>query len=286
MPGTPLDELIDSMDAQERACVFEQMTALLKALQSYKLPDHIIFGSVTFDKDGHIMSTAMTSVGAGPWPAFEASFKGRLEVALAKAEANPYIKGWHANGIRERLNAFVDQGVPAQFESLTSPQDRAIIHADFTANNILYDTSTKRITALIDYDFAYILHPSYEFLRSFDGAGGQFRGWSGDEDSEQSALRDAKLNGFPSPLPESTKDGVQWEMAQAWEVALIKLDVKRPSAIPGIENVADVDSVLRTILPWRLSNPDILRLQSEAVITKCRDQDEEQLVKLLDHLGF
>jgi hypothetical protein len=42
---------------------------------------------------------------------------------------------------------------------------------------------------LIDYDFATILHPSYEFLRSFDRAGGQFRGWYADEESEEAALR-------------------------------------------------------------------------------------------------
>lgn len=75
-------------------------------------------------------------------------------------------------------------------------------------NNILFDATSKRVTALLDYDFACISHPSYEFLRSFDGHGGQFRGWSGEADSEQDALRNAKLHGFPSPLPKSTKDGV------------------------------------------------------------------------------
>jgi hypothetical protein len=79
---------------------------------------------------------------------------------------------------------------------------------------------------------------------------------------------------------------VDWELAQALEEELAKLNVKRPSTMEGIEKVADVDTVLRTILPWRLSNPDVLRLQSEEVIVKCRRQNEEQLVKLLDYLGF
>jgi hypothetical protein len=79
---------------------------------------------------------------------------------------------------------------------------------------------------------------------------------------------------------------VDWELAQALEEELAKLNVKRPRTIEGIEKVADVDTVLRTILPWRLSNPDVLRLQSEEVIVKCRRQNEKQLVKLLDYLGF
>ncbi|KAL4917201.1 hypothetical protein BDW62DRAFT_184373 [Aspergillus aurantiobrunneus] len=120
MPGTPLGELMDTMDAQEKAGVFEQMAALLKTLQEYRLPDNMTFGGVTFDDSDRIVSTAMTSVGAGPWSSYEALFKGRLKVALSKADANPYIKGWHANGVRERLDAFVDRGAPAQFETLSS----------------------------------------------------------------------------------------------------------------------------------------------------------------------
>ncbi|KAI1429966.1 hypothetical protein F5Y12DRAFT_214397 [Xylaria sp. FL1777] len=42
--------------------------------------------------------------------------------------------------------------------------------------NSLFDPSTKRVTALLDYDFAYILCPSYEFFRSLGSAGVQFCG--------------------------------------------------------------------------------------------------------------
>ena len=65
-----------------------------------------------------------------------------------------------------------------------------------------------------------------------------------------------------------------------------KLDVKRPRTIEGINRVADVDAVLRTILPWRNTDSDILRLQSEEVVMKCRNESEKQLVKILSRLGF
>lgn len=54
----------------------------------------------------------------------------------------------------------------------------------------------------------------------------------------------------------------------------------------GIEKVADVDALLRSILPWRVSNSDILRLQSEKAIFKSRNQNEGQLIELLNHLAF
>ena len=41
-------------------------------------------------------------------------------------------------------------------------------------NNMLYDATSNRITALLDYDLSCIMHPSYEFFRSFGGSGGQF----------------------------------------------------------------------------------------------------------------
>ena len=99
-------------------------------------------------------------------------------------------------------------------------------------------------------------------------------------------MRDAKLHGFPSPLPQGTKDGAIWDVAKAWEDELEKLDVKRPRTMEEIEEMADVDVVPRSTPPWRVSNSDILRLQSEKVILKCRDQNEGQLIKLLHHLGF
>ncbi len=98
---------------------------------------------------------------------------------------------------------------------------------------------------------------------------------------------------FPSTLPAPGASGngseIDWEIAQAWEEELQKLNVKRPSTIPGIEQLADIDELLGALLPWTLSNGDFLSLK------KNRDEDrrmalrrmsEEKLAGLLDHLGF
>lgn len=95
MPGTPLNKSLGVILPEASQEIFAQMAKLLKALQDYKLPTSITgFGGVTFDGNGHIVSTTMTSVGDGPWPTYEASFKGCLKVILRKADANPYIKRW------------------------------------------------------------------------------------------------------------------------------------------------------------------------------------------------
>lgn len=153
-------------------------------------------------------------------------------------------------------------------------------------NNILYEPTSMRITALLDYDFSCISHPSYEFLCSFNGHAGQFLGWSGDEDSEQLALHEAQLHGFPSPLPVSIKDGVDWEAAKVWEDELERAQVQRPRTMEGIDKVADIDATLQGITPWRVTNPDMMRIQSEEVIVNCRNEGEKNLMKMLQRLGF
>lgn len=152
-------------------------------------------------------------------------------------------------------------------------------------NNLLIDPKSQRITALLDYDFSCILHPSWEFFRSFGGAGGSLQVFPGGDSAEQVALRDAKLYGFPSPLPQGSSDGgVDWAVAKAWEDELEKLDVRRPRTMKGIERVAELDALLSAIAPWRLCSEDFLSMQSEETILETRKACEGQLISLLDHL--
>jgi hypothetical protein len=53
-----------------------------------------------------------------------------------------------------------------------------------------------------------------------------------------------------------------------------------------MDGVALVDEVLGSILPWRLSNEDIVREQSEPVKLKFRAECELQLQALLEHFGY
>ncbi|CCD42880.1 hypothetical protein BofuT4_P071760.1 [Botrytis cinerea T4] len=62
------------------------------------------------------------------------------------------------------------------------------------SENLLYDPATYRVTALLDYDFANILHPAHEFFQSFGTSGVQFLGWSRDKEAE--VLRTSQLTGF------------------------------------------------------------------------------------------
>ncbi|KAG4291646.1 aph phosphorylate [Fusarium proliferatum] len=253
MPGEALAEPFgETMSLEQKKDILTQMTAILKALQDYPLPE-----------------------GIRGWEG---------------ADNNPYLQGWRTNGVRGRIQDFLQRGLPQQFSQLPSKDERAIVHADFTPDNLLYDPATGRITALLDYDFSSIQHPAYEFLRSFGTNGGPLTGWSADPDA--AALRSAKLTGqFPSPLPASKANAngpaIDWELALAWETELERHQVKRPSTIPGVAGLADVDEVLGMWLPWRLTNEDFLRMnQDERQRKALRRISEDQLAGLLEHMGF
>jgi hypothetical protein len=62
--------------------------------------------------------------------------------------------------------------------------------------------------------------------------------------------------------------------------------VQRPKTIEGIETVADVDAILRGIMPWRVTNADMMRIQSKDVIMRCRNEGEQRLSQMLGRLGF
>jgi hypothetical protein len=166
MPGVSLDEAFPSMDLDHKKQIFAQMAKLIKALQDYQLPETITgFGGVTFEENGRIVSAAMPTVGQGPWPSYEAFFRGRIEMALQEADANPRIRGWRENGIRDRLDAFVERGLSAQFESLETKQDKSIIHADFSMSFFLCACYRANSSSTIQTLLIFCsIHPPTELL--------------------------------------------------------------------------------------------------------------------------
>jgi hypothetical protein len=87
----------------------------------------------------------MTTTSTGPWLSYEAAFEAQLKQALKKTDENSYIRGWHENGVRDRLEAFIERGLPEYFKQLESHDDKAIIHADFSKHFPLSPPEPKRL---------------------------------------------------------------------------------------------------------------------------------------------
>ncbi|KLU87122.1 hypothetical protein MAPG_06127 [Magnaporthiopsis poae ATCC 64411] len=260
---------------ENEVAIMSMASAALRHIKPHVVPRVFAWGSSAADSQGWILQERMSGVSG--------------DEAMDKMDPSQKREvGWRADGVRERLEAFLETGISAQFASLASREERVIAHGDLYTNNILVDPSSARITALLDYDFSSIQHPCYDFLRSIDPDWGQMPEWIKDQPDEDGsvALRRAKLNGtFPSPLPANT-EAIQWDLAAAWEHELEKLDAKRPSTIVGMENIANVDSLLSAVLPFQLSNPDFLHGKEQAEVDQMRRYFGRKLVALMEHMGL
>ena len=90
------------------------------------------FEAMPVNNAGHIVSTAMTKFGTGARASHKASFSSRSEVALEEAEVHLHIQVQRSNGIKDRLDRFVQQGIAKEFASLGSNSDRTVVHANIS----------------------------------------------------------------------------------------------------------------------------------------------------------
>jgi hypothetical protein len=87
MPGVPLDGTLSEKHLDQKKAILAKIAAFLKTLQCSQLPESVKqYGGVTFEEDGRITSSAMTSVSSGPWDSYESYFRDHLERALEREE--------------------------------------------------------------------------------------------------------------------------------------------------------------------------------------------------------
>jgi hypothetical protein len=116
-------------------------------------------------------------------------------------------------------------------------------------NNMLCDGRNQRVTALLDFDFSCITHPSQEIFTGFRDIGGGIR-------QNNRRLRTAILTGEFDDAAEdlSPNDKLNWEVAKAWDSTLAAQGVIRPSLILGIDKLEILWSSEDVICPSDLSN--------------------------------
>lgn len=131
-------------------------------------------------------------------------------------------------------------------------------------NNLLYDKESKKVTALLDFDFASINHPVEEhYFASFSDVGGGLRALS-------PAMYPCVMsdNFEQQPANSSDKDKKIWDKAKYWNAAIAERNVLRPKSLPGVEKI----EALRR-LEESLSK---MRQDKTALLEKYPDMDGKQ----------
>ena len=118
----------------------------------------------------------------------------------------------------------------------------------------MYDVESKRITGLLDFDFAAITNPCEEFLTGlWDVRGGihervgrvQPNVLSGDFSEQPDGLSDAEARA--------------WEIAKAWDTAMAANGGIRPSSIAGVDRIQALAELEKMLAPRELVHPVVLK---------------------------
>lgn len=146
--------------------------------------------------------------------------------------------------------------------------------------NMLFDKETKKITGLVDFDFACVSHPAQEFLTSFADIGGGL-GESPGGDPSGGLLREAILTGdFGSVnVPEEARS--KWATASFWGSTLRDRGLWRPSNIAGIRALVRLKQLESRIARFRLIHPHFLKNKTPEQIAEDKRKAEEALRETL-----
>lgn len=131
MSGTgPLEEF-SSWSEEDKANILDQMAEVLACLQRFQLPCTIDqYGGVGFDAEGNYVNTALSMYDAGPFETYPELLRATITSKLIKADGDSRVRGWRDNGIRARLDEFLNRGLPTLLQGVAS-LDKVLVHADF-----------------------------------------------------------------------------------------------------------------------------------------------------------
>lgn len=132
--GVDLDTQLPSLERAEKQAVLEQMAAILARIQQAELPKGAnMFAGLAFDHDGTIMSgQAPQHMGDGkPLETYADRRMSMLRSSLDAASDSTIIEGWKENGVKDRIETFLNEGGPAKVLEGIDLRQKGIIHGDF-----------------------------------------------------------------------------------------------------------------------------------------------------------
>lgn len=146
---------------------------------------------------------------------------------------------------------------------------------------MLFDKDTKKITAILDFDWSYVSNPFEEFNSLLYDIGCNIT----QADTEINA---AKLSGdFTTPLANLDEGSTEtWEIAKAWNAAMKKNGVVSPSEIKGVEKIRDVLQLQKLICPYPLCSETALKKMDDKKKAELRAETEADLIQWLEKHGF
>ena len=140
MPGEPLPGKFQGMNDAEKAVILGQMADVLACFQRHELPDSVKeYGGLNFDASGRFVAGPLSTVNIGPFDTYQALVRGMIQAKLLKADDDPNVRGWRDNGIRSRLNSFVESRIQDLTDGMGKP-GKTLVHGDLSKSTLFIPT--------------------------------------------------------------------------------------------------------------------------------------------------
>lgn len=279
-----MHDVFPSLSLDDNKDVVSQIADIFASIQGLKLPAGVTkFGALTINEDGEIVDGQMPILPDGPWETYAKTWRANIQYELKNSEKEEtVVRGWRPNGVRDRIEQFIAAGGVEKMLRDVDINKKVLVHGDFTTWNILFDAEGKRITALLDFDFACVTHPCHEFFTGFQsdlGGGIPPENW----ELLEKAVLSGNFDKVPEGLPEEKKG--LWEIAKTWDGALASRGIIRPSEIAGLEGLRDLKTLVDLVCPMMLSHPMFLKRTPVEAQEKRRGVNEDKIVQMLDKYG-
>ncbi|OAA56282.1 Aminoglycoside phosphotransferase [Niveomyces insectorum RCEF 264] len=279
--GVDLDSEFKSLAFEDKEQVLDQIAAVLAAIQAARLPASVTkFGTLTFDGNGQIVGGEEPTRRGKPVDSYGEWMLGRLRRAFLAAAQSSVIQGWERNDIHARIETFLTGGALRDALAGVDGHQKGIIHGDFTTNNMLFDKETKKLTAVLDFDWAYISNPFEEFIFALGDLGCNVR-LGHDKISEAILLGDFSTP--PVDLDEASTG--RWEISKAWNSAMTKQGVASPANIKGADKIRDLMQLHTLLCPHQLGDENIVKKMDEKKTNEILTKTETDLVEWLEKHG-
>ncbi|KAK5656969.1 hypothetical protein OQA88_3492 [Cercophora sp. LCS_1] len=284
MPGEFLGrEKFSALDFEEKRIVVRDMAGIFGAIQRYELPASVKgFGGLGFDGEGNVVTGPTPIHGGGPCEELRDLYAEYFETQMGFADRCDVVKGWKGTGVRERLDQFAGEGLKEVLDELSLQTRQTLVHGDFDLQNLLYDPLTKRITALLDFDFSHVGSQADEYFYSF--ALESYIVPPPICPEPEKTVRTRLLDGFKGALPDM--EGVDWKLIQLVDDEFGKAGVRRPHEITGIDELATLYWFIQDISPPMFF---LKRWRSRAKpenIERIRQSTQSQLETYLGGWGY
>ncbi|OTA90239.1 hypothetical protein M434DRAFT_78189 [Hypoxylon sp. CO27-5] len=279
--GSDLDAEFPSLALDDAIDAVQQLASILAAIQGAKIPETVTkFGALTLDGQGVIRSGQPPLLPAGPFDTYADLWVAKLQTQLNESDKSPLLKGWAAGGVRDRIDKFIASGGVERVLKDVDTDRRVLVHGDLTLNNVLYDNTAKRITAVLDFDWSAVTHPCDEFLTGLWDIGGGIH-------KRNEKFLPMLLSGDFSTQPDSLSadDIRKWEVAKAWNEAITRAGAIQPSSIAGVDQIQALKDFEDSLCPFELANEAMLKRTSSQEKLNRREEMEAKIFKFLNAYG-